>query len=152
MCIRDRNNEIFFPNNLQLQPISFASIAIKFLESKGYEAEECDTEEEARAKVGELIKRKKWPVHFTASDTTGEKPCEEFYTSTESLDLERYRSIGIVNNQHHQNDQLLTNFVSEIENIRSKGVWEKDQLVQLFEQIIPDFKHIETGKFLDEKM
>ena len=147
-----QNNEIFFPNNLQLQPISFASIAIKFLESKGYEAEECDTEEEARAKVGELIKRKKWPVHFTASDTTGEKPCEEFYTSTESLDLERYRSIGIVNNQHHQNDQLLTNFVSEIENIRSKGVWEKDQLVQLFEQIIPDFKHIETGKFLDEKM
>lgn len=146
------NNEIYFPNNQQLQPMSFSKIAVRFLESKGYEAVECSTEEEARAKVSELATQNKWPVHFTESNTTGEKPCEEFYTTTETLDLERYRSIGIVKNGHQQNDDVLVNFINEIEKLHSIGVWQKDQLVQLFQQMIPDFNHIETGKFLDEKM
>lgn len=146
------NNEIYFPNNEQLQPMSFSKIAIRFLESKGYEAVECSTEEEARGKVSELAGRKKWPVHFTESDTTGEKPCEEFYTSTETLDLERYRSIGIVKNAHYQNSDILVDFINTIKKLHSIGVWEKEELVRLFQQMIPDFQHIETGKFLDEKM
>jgi hypothetical protein len=39
----------------------------------GYEPYLCETEEEARNSVDDLIAQKKWPCLFTASDTTGEK-------------------------------------------------------------------------------
>lgn len=146
------NNEIFFPNNSQLSPLSFSEIAVRFLESKGFEAVECDTEDEARSRVKELAANNKWPVHFSGSDTTGEKPCEEFYTATEKIDLGRFGSIGVVDNSYRQSEDALTGFVAEIEKLRSQGVWEKDELVRLFQQLIPEFNHIETGKFLDEKM
>lgn len=147
-----KNNEIFFPNNKQLMPMSFSSIAIKFLESKGYQAVECCSEEEARSRVGELSRQKKWPVHFTHSDTTGEKPCEEFYTSAEKLDLHRYNSIGIVENSQCQPGQLLEEFLNSIKVLRSNREWKKEQLVTLFQQMIPEFKHHEKGRFLDQKM
>ena len=51
----------------------FSDIAIRFLEQAGYEAVQCQTEDEARARVAELIPQKKWPVYFFGSDTTGEK-------------------------------------------------------------------------------
>lgn len=146
------NNEIYFPNNSQLQPTSFAFIAVKFLESKGLEAVECDSEDEARSKVSELLKDNKWPVYFSSSDTTGEKPCEEFFTEKEEIDLEQYSSIGIVKNNHYQSDALLNEFIDTISMLRSDGGWEKDQLVKLFEKMIPEFSHLETGKSLDQKM
>ena len=147
-----QNNEIFFPNNQQLQPISFSDIAVRFLQSKGYEAVECGTEDEARARVDELSKVNKWPVYFSLSDTTGEKPIEEFYTETEVLNFDRYSSVGIVSNNHSKDDQELNTFLNRIESLRDGNHWEKRQLVDLFEQMIPDFHHIETGRFLDEKM
>ena len=147
-----QNNEIFFPNNQQLQPISFSDIAVRFLQSKGYEAVECGTEDEARARVDELSKVNKWPVYFSLSDTTGEKPIEEFYTETEVLNFDRYSSVGIVSNNHSKDDQELNTFLNRIESLRDGNHWEKRQLVDLFEQMIPDFQHIETGRFLDEKM
>jgi L-lactate utilization protein LutB len=39
----------------------------------GYEPHLCETEEEARNSVDNLIAQKKWPCLFSGSDTTGEK-------------------------------------------------------------------------------
>ena len=36
-CLLGENTDIFFPNNLQLTPTAFSDIAIRLLESKGYE-------------------------------------------------------------------------------------------------------------------
>ena len=68
------------------------------------------------------------------------------------IDLGRFGSIGVVDNSYRQSEDALTGFVAEIEKLRSQGVWEKDELVRLFQQLIPEFNHIETGKYLDEKM
>lgn len=146
------SNEIYFPNNQQLKPTSFASIAINFLESRGFEVFECESEDEARNRITELLPEKKWPVHFTESDTTGEKPCEEFYTEDEQLDFDHYNSVGIVLNTHRQPDSSLREFINTIETFRENLNWEKTDLVALFEQMIPEFKHLETGKYLDQKM
>ena len=146
------NLDIFFPCHDQLLPITFSSIACRLLEQQGYEPVECETEEEARKTASALIEKKKWPCHFTGSDTTGEKPCEEFHTADEEVDRSLYQSLGIVKNAHQQSDEKLTHFLAEIERYRGQASWSKEQIVDLFQSMIPEFAHIETGKYLDQKM
>jgi len=151
-CLLGDNSDIFFPNNNQLNPTSFADIAVKLLESKGFEPVICQSEDEARDRVGELIENNQWPCYFSASDTTGEKPCEEFFTEQEVVNLSRFKDIGIVGNTHFCETEILLEFINSINNLSSKRRWEKTDIVQQFGKLLPDFKHIETGKYLDEKM
>jgi FlaA1/EpsC-like NDP-sugar epimerase len=146
------NTDIFFPEHDSLEAITFSSIAKRFLESRGYEPFECESEEQARTDASTLIGQKKWPCYFTDSDTTGEKPCEEFFTATEEVDRERFCNVGVVQNSHAQSDALLTNFIDTINRLRHEAHWNKEQIVALFEEMIPEFKHMETGKYLDQKM
>ena len=85
------NRDIFFPKlSEQLHLITFAEIAEKYLNQLGYKAVQVESEDEARAKVVELSKQKKWPCLFVNSDTTGEKDFEEFFTDKEVLDMNRF--------------------------------------------------------------
>ena len=47
---------------------------------------------------------------------------------------------------------MLDNFLEAISNIRTQKSWEKGPIVDLFNEMIPDFDHKETGKYLDERM
>ena len=49
------------------------------------------------------------------------------------------------------NDKL-NFFVNEINKIRSSESWSKEEIVNLFKDVLPDFEHIEKGKNLDQKM
>lgn len=146
------NLDIFFPNHDLLSPITFSSIAQRYLEAKGYEAVECESEEEARRSASSLIKNRKWPCYFSESDTTGEKPCEEFFTEDEEVDKNRYHSVGIVKNSHGQSPVKLRAFVDSINSMQNAGQWKKQEIVDLFESMLPEFQHMETGKYLDQKM
>jgi len=146
------NQDIFFPEHESLQPTTFDGIAVRFLRSKGYEAYECESEEEARSKSKVLIANNRWPCYFSTSDTTGEKPCEEFFTATETVDRTRFNNIGVVKNTHGKSAEVLKHFISEIDQLAQSGTWNKRNIVDLFEQMIPDFGHLETGKYLDQKM
>jgi FlaA1/EpsC-like NDP-sugar epimerase len=152
-CIFGENRDIFFPKlseNLHL--ISFADIAVKYLAEMGFEPHLCETEEEARNSVDDLIKQKKWPCLFTASDTTGEKDFEEFYTDKETLDLKRFNNLGIIKNEANFDASKLENFTKKIGEMKSNLRWNKDSIVALFHDMIPNFGHKETGKYLDSKM
>ena len=93
-CIFGNNRDVFFPKlNEDLHLITFAEIAKRYLTEIGYEAFECDNEEQARKLSKTLYKKKKWPCFFTESDTTGEKDFEEFYTESEILDLDQFKKI-----------------------------------------------------------
>lgn len=147
------NRDIFFPKlseNLHL--ISFADIAVKYLAEIGYEPYLCETEEEARTTVDDLIAQKKWPCFFTASDTTGEKDFEEFYTDKETLDLKRFNNFGIIKNEANFDASKLDDFTKQIGKMKSNLSWNKDSIVALFHNMIPNFGHKETGKYLDSKM
>lgn len=152
-CIFGENRDIFFPKlseNLHL--ISFAEIAVKYLKEKGYTPHLCTTEEEARSLMAALPQQGKWPCLFSESDTTGEKDFEEFYTSNEVLDMERFENLGIIKNDLLLEKDKLEAFENTINSLKAARKWTKDEIVALFHKMIPDFGHKETGKYLDAKM
>ncbi|MGO4821869.1 MULTISPECIES: UDP-N-acetylglucosamine 4,6-dehydratase [unclassified Flavobacterium] len=152
-CIFGENRDVFFPKlseNLHL--ISFSDIAVKYLAEIGYEPYLCLSEEEARDNVDELISQNKWPCLFSDSDTTGEKDFEEFYTDNETLDMDRFLNLGIIKNDADFNPSKLDSFTRQIGEMKSNLNWDKESIVALFHNMIPNFSHKETGKYLDSKM
>ena len=147
------NMEIFFPKlNDKLHLITFSEIAIKYLNYYGYEHYECSSEEEAREKAEDLIKKKKWPCYFFKSDTTGEKDFEEFFTESEEFDMSRFDGIGVIKSKLDYDKDKLNLFKEGIENLRARGSWSKDEIIQLYNELLPEFEHKETGKYLDQRM
>lgn len=152
-CIFGGNRDIFFPKlSESLHLISFADIAIKYLKQLGYAPYLCKSEEEARNLVKTLPQEKKWPCLFTKSDTTGEKDFEEFFTDKETLDLERFNNLGVIKNELNVEEEKLNQFENSINKLRNAGEWNKTDILDLFHMMIPDFGHMETGKYLDSKM
>ncbi len=152
-CLLGENRDIFFPKlSEHLHLITFAEIAVKYLSQLGYEAHVCESEDEARSRVEELARRKKWPCYFFDSDTTGEKDFEEFYTDAETLDMDRFKAIGVIMNQPGFDNQKLLHFEEQIAAMKSRGDWTKTELVELFKYMVPGFEHKETGKYLDGRM
>ncbi|GMM89510.1 UDP-N-acetylglucosamine 4,6-dehydratase [Vibrio fortis] len=152
-CIFGENRDIFFPKLSEaLHLISFADIAVKYLKQRGYEPHLCDSEDEARELAKTLPAQGKWPCLFTSSDTTGEKDFEEFFTDKETLDMARFANLGIIKNDPLYQQELLSLFEDTIGQMKSDRAWTKEQIVELFFTMIPDFGHKETGKYLDSKM
>lgn len=152
-CIFGENRDIFFPKLSEaLHLISFADIAVKYLEQLGYKPHLCETEEEARQLAHTLPEQGMWPCLFTTSDTTGEKDFEEFFTDKEELDMSRFENLGIIKNAPLYKQELLTLFENSISEMKGERAWTKEQIVELFFTMIPDFGHKETGKYLDSKM
>lgn len=148
-----KNRDIFFPKlSEKLHLIKFSEIAVSYLEERGYEPYECQSEDEARGKAEELIAKKKWPCFFFKSDTTGEKDFEEFFTDSEDLDIESFETIGVIKNQPDFDEANLDQFMKGMEDLRRKGSWTKNDIISLYFAILPEFAHKETGKYLDDKM
>lgn len=147
------NRDIFFPKlSEKLHLITFSEIAQKYLLGLGYEPYECQTEDEARGRAEELISQRKWPCYFFNSDTTGEKDFEEFFTDKEDLDMSRLTSVGVIRNEAQFDEGQLLRFERGVKALSSSGRWTKAQLIEMFFEMLPDFAHLETGKYLDQRM
>lgn len=152
-CIFGDNRDIFFPKlSEELHLISFSEIAVKYLENKGYKPYLCENEDEARKLVKTLPQKGQWPCLFTKSDTTGEKDFEEFFTDKEILDMQRFNNLGVIKNEALYSEEKLNSFEAKMYNFKSIKSWTKDDILQEFFKMIPDFGHKDTGKYLDEKM
>lgn len=152
-CIFGENRDVFFPKlNQDLHLITFADIAVKYLEDLGYETYLCTSEDEARQMMATQTEQGKWPCLFTHSDTTGEKDFEEFFTDEEVLDMNRFENFGIIKNNGNFSTDKIDLFSTTISELKNAKKWNKEQLVELFFKMIPDFGHKETGKYLDSKM
>jgi hypothetical protein len=152
-CIFGQNRDIFFPKlNKNLHLITFADIAVKYLAELGYEPCLCASEEIAREMMTSKPDQGKWPCFFSASDTTGEKDFEEFFTNQEVLDLTRFENFGIIKNDFISSSEKIKSFSSSIGEMKKSKKWDKQEIVNLFRKMIPDFDHKEVGKYLDSKM
>jgi len=151
-CLLGENRDLFFPKMDESHLQTFSDLAIRFLEYLGYEPVRCETEDEARRRVKELKKKGKWPVYFFESDTTGEKDIEEFYTENETLDMDRFETIGVIKNKPIFDSEKLDFFERQINQMQERGFWTREELIELFKQVLPEFRHYETGKFLDSRM
>lgn len=152
-CIFGENRDIFFPKlSEELHLITFSDIAVRYLKELGFEAFICESEDQARELVGKLPEQGKWPCLFVSSDTTGEKDFEEFFTTQEILDLAKFENLGIIKNEPVYNEEKLNFFSEQIQKLKTRKKWEKREIVELFNEMIPGFNHLETGKYLDNKM
>jgi hypothetical protein len=131
---------------------SFSEIATRYLNSLGLTPLICRTEGEARTKCQEGFPKDSWPCFFFKSDTTGEKPWEEFVGDSDIVISDRFTSINIVNNGKVQLDLDLNDFIKDIEKFSQSTSWDKSKLVNIFRKVLPDFQHLELDKNLDQRM
>ncbi len=152
-CMLGENREIFFPKLNEKQMMSFDKIAVKLLENQGYEVLHCVSDEEAVEKAEALkMGSNKYPVYFSVSDTSGEKAYEEFFTAQETVDMERFGSLGVVTSKEIPDKVRLDELFKALDAaFREKNI-AKDAIVAIMKEYLPDFQHIETGKSLDSKM
>ena len=152
-CVFGDNRDVFFPKlNENLNLIKFSDIALFYLKEKGLKPVICDTEEEARDYFSKNKIDQNWPCLFTKSDTSGEKDFEEFFTESEKLDMNKFDRLGIIKNELNHQDEKLIFFEKEILKMKRSRTWDKNKLKELFNYMIPNFGHKETGKYLDNKM
>lgn len=152
-CMLGHNGEIFFPKLGEEQMITFSSICDKFLETLGYEKKECGTDDEAKIFAAEMSENSKvYPVVYFKSDTTGEKDYEEFYVPGEKLNMNRFSSLGVIEEVKKRPMQELDIFFSELEKIFHESDFSKTEVVAALKRFLPNFEHVEKGKNLDQKM
>lgn len=152
-CALGRNREVFFPKLAEgRDEKTFAEIAQHLLQALGFEPVACASEQEAKVRASELIAKKQWPCFFFASDTTGEKEFEEFYTPDETLDLNRFRQIGVIQQPPWSHHAQLEEFADFARKAKTAARITKADYVREIRKIVPTLQHQETGKNLDQKM
>ena len=152
-CILGENREIFFPRLEEAQMMTFDKIATAFLEAHGYQVLLCNSDEEAINKAVELEHGSNlYPVHYSGSNTSGEKAFEEFYTDKETVDLTRMKSLGVVTNKEIPDVSRIEILFKKLNAAFEKSDTTKDEVVSIMSEYLPNFEHIETGKSLDSKM
>jgi len=93
-----------------------------------------------------------WPCYFFASDTTGEKPYEEFYTAADAVIMDRYRQVGVISQPPWTDREKIDQALAAFARIREKDQWRKEEMVEAIKIIVPELEHEEKGKNLDQKM
>ena len=152
-CMLGANREIFFPKLEETQMITFDAIATALLSEYGYEVLECASDEEAIDKAQELKGgNRKYPVHYSGSNTSGEKAFEEFYTKKENVDMERFESLGVITDKEMPDIEKVKVVMLKLDDAFKKVDLTKDEIVQIIKNYLPNFDHIEKGKSLDSKM
>ena len=152
-CILGENRAIFFPKLEEAQMMTFDGIARSLLKEHGYEVLECSSDEEAIDKAEELKNGSNfYPVHFSISDTSGEKPFEEFVTETETADYDRFSSLGVITGKEIPDKSKVEKLFVDLNAAFAKEETTKEEVIAIMKAYLPNFEHIETGKSLDSKM
>ncbi|MDD5168496.1 MAG: polysaccharide biosynthesis protein [Syntrophales bacterium] len=153
-CFLGENRDIYFPKlNEDSDLLTFSEIAVQVLEASGFSPDICSSEDEAKQKAGLLNSDSKtWPCYFFASDTTGEKPFEEFYTDDDHVNMDRYRSVGVISQPPWKDQDAINLALEAFERIKKMDCWEKEDMVTAIKIIVPELMHEEKNKNLDQKM
>ncbi len=152
-CILGRSGEVFFPKLSEDQMITFSSVCDRFIHAMGYEKIVFDTDEQAREYASRMPEDTKyWPVVYSESDTTGEKSYEEFYVSGEKVNMDRFHSLGVIEAGKRRPLSDVNALYDELESIFAKPDFTKAEIVAALEAYLPNFRHEEKGKNLDQKM
>lgn len=152
-CMLGNNREIFFPKLKEAQMMTFDTIATALLKEYGYDILECDSDEEAIEKAVELKKGSMvYPVHYSKSNTSGEKEYEEFFTNQENVEMKRFDSLGVITDKRIPDKDKAHNILTELDEAFERTMLTKDDVVQIIKRYLPEFEHIEKGRSLDSKM
>lgn len=157
-CILGRTGEVIFPKLEESQMLTFSEICDDFVRANGLEKHMCKTDAEAKDYASNHQsqmsndKSASWPVVYTESNTTGEKAYEEFYVLGETIDMERFHALGVVEKTNRRSMDEIEAFFNEIETIFAKPEFTKAEVVEAIKRFLPNFQHEEKGLNLDSKM
>lgn len=152
-CILGRNGEVFFPKLGEEKMKTFSSICDEFINAIGYSKFECCTDEEAKHFAANMSSDcREYPVVYFKSDTTGEKDYEEFYVAGESVDTERFYSLGVILPTVVRPKSEIDSFINSLQMIFDSAEFTKSEVIDCLKKFLPNFDHEEKGKNLDQKM
>ncbi len=153
-CILGRSGDIFFPKMDTGDMKTFSDMATMLLQEMGLEPELCQSEEEARNKAAAFdpASFRRYPVYYFQSDTSGEKPYEEFYTDEEAPDWSRFEALGVISGKSAMPLSQIKAIFDQLKHAFESPDNSKELLVQILAAALPGFHHLETGKGLDQKM
>ena len=151
-CMLGKSGDIFFPKLTEKNLVNFKDITEAFFKESGRSVIHCKSEEEAKKRASSMKESDPYPIYYFKTETSGEKPVEEFYTSQDLVDLESYSGLGVISNSL-KGSLLDTNKVLENLKLELKSSsCEKNNIINALNHLVPNFQHIETGKSLDQKM
>ena len=151
-CILGNSGDIYFPKLNENQLVNFKSITEDFFKFLNKDIKICKSEKEAKEIALDLSDSSSYPVYFFKTDTNGEKLYEEFYTSEDEVNLNRYDSIGVITNSLKPSFSEMEVTIKEIENLFKRESYNKEYIIKIMNKILPNFNHMQTGKTLDQKM
>jgi FlaA1/EpsC-like NDP-sugar epimerase len=152
-CMLGENRAIFFPKLEEAQMMTFDAIATALIEEHGFTVEKCASDQEAIEKAVALKNGStSYPVHYSVSDTSGEKPFEEFVTDTETADMDRFSALGVITGKEIPDKAKVDELCSRLSSAFEAEKTTKEKIVSILKDYLPNFEHIETGKSLDSKM
>jgi len=128
-------------------------VASIVLRHHGFEPRHYEGGELAKARFADDIRGGAYPLVLTKLDTAGEKPYEEFVGAGEEV-----REIGmdriLAVRYQTTTPNAITRFISRIEAALTDiaAPIDKQDLITWISDVIPQFKHVETGRTLDDRM
>jgi len=148
------SGDIIFPKlDENRDMISFDVVARDLLKYLSLEADVCNTEEEARQKALLFDENSKsYPLYVFETDTSGEKPYEEFYTADEVIDNDRFFNLGVIKNSLKREIGEIDGIFRSLRELFNSDNVSKAAVVEILKEWLPEFDHIEKGKGLDSKM
>ena len=103
--------------------------------------------------VGRALRaRRGYPVEFFASDTSGEKTFEEFYTDTDVKDETTFAHLGVVKNAKRRPVAEIERIFAALHAVFDRPGATKADVVAALADYLPNFHHVEKGKGLDGRM
>ncbi len=152
-CILGNGGEIFFPKLHEDQMLTFSTICDSFVSEEGFRKKECADDTEARKYAASMdYDSDTYPVVYSESNTTGEKPYEEFFIPGEPLDMDRFPSLGVIGASERRPLDEIDSFFKSLEELFARPDFTKAQVVEAIKGFIPNFEHEEKGKNLDQRM
>ncbi|MDO4636152.1 MAG: polysaccharide biosynthesis protein [Lautropia sp.] len=154
-CMLGRSGDIFFPRlSEDVDVRRFSDIACDLLKTLGLEAEQHDSEASARRAAAAFRPGdRKYPVYFFTSDTTGEKPVEEFVAEGEVADFDEFAALGVIHTRPGRTRQEIEGLITQVRGyLAAGGEVTKEGVVQRLDKYLGGFAHQETGKNLDHRM
>jgi FlaA1/EpsC-like NDP-sugar epimerase len=148
-CLLGETGDILFPRLDAPTTLTFASIADALLDELGYTPVRLESEEDARSFVPTGTE---WPVYYFESDTSGEKPIEEFFTEDERVDFERFGALGVVRATPAVDVDGIRGIRDDLVALFDRTDLDKADIVAALTDLVPTFQHVETGRGLDSRM
>jgi len=153
-CLLGKTGDIFIPKlSPETDLIPFKKSLFEFLKALDVEPIECSSDEEAREKAAALTdgNNSGYPVYLFPSDTSGEKPYEEFYGKHDTVDWNRFEALGVVETEINYSQEKAEQILSEARTLFS-GKIDKSDIVAYLNRHISGFNYAEKGKTLDQRM